>query len=63
MSKAFLDTNVLAYACDHDTPTKRDTAQRRLRQVASGVAPCISTQVLQEFYVVAEDLQAASPPL
>jgi predicted nucleic acid-binding protein len=61
MSKAFLDTNVLAYACDQDTPAKRDAARALLRQVASGVAPCISTQVLQEFYVVATGKLSIAP--
>ena len=53
MSKVFLDTNVLAYASDSDAPVKQRVARDLLRELASDVPPCISTQVLQEFYVTA----------
>ena len=47
--KAFLDTNVLVYLFDHDSPAK----QRRARAVleAEGSSAAVSTHVLQEFYV------------
>lgn len=51
MSKAFLDTNVLVYASDMDQPAKRDAARALMRQCAQDLPPCISTQVIQEFYV------------
>jgi len=47
--RAFLDTNVLVYLFDRDTPAK----QRRAREVleTEGGSAAVSTQVLQEFYV------------
>lgn len=53
MSKAFLDTNVLAYACDSDQPEKQAKARELLRRGTGPLANVISTQVLQEFYVTA----------
>ncbi len=53
MSKIFLDTNVLVYACDQDEPGKRDTARDLLRNHDEDTSFCISTQVLQEYYVAA----------
>jgi predicted nucleic acid-binding protein len=53
MPKVFLDTNVLVYACDQDNPEKQAKARSLLRLHAAGDPPCISTQVLQEFYVAA----------
>lgn len=51
MPKVFLDTNVLAYACDADQPEKRDQARALLQKISRGTPPCVSTQVLQEFFV------------
>ena len=51
MAKSFLDTNVLVYACDQDTPAKKAMAQALLRDRPPDESLCISTQVLQEFYV------------
>ena len=51
MAKSFLDTNVLVYACDQDTPAKKTMAQALLRDRPRDESLCISTQVLQEFYV------------
>lgn len=53
MSKAFLDTNILGYACDLDAAEKRPLARDLIRQLTTRSAACISTQVLQEFYVTA----------
>lgn len=51
--RVFIDTNVLVYADDVDAGEKRDRAQAVLRDaIASGQA-VLSTQVLQEFFVVA----------
>ena len=61
MSKVLLDTNVLVYALDADAGEKQKTARRLLREVASkGV---VSTQVLQEFYVVATRKLGVAPNL
>ena len=53
MAKAFLDTNVLAYAADRRNPEKQGIARRLLRDRAKAQTGVISTQVLQEYYVVA----------
>lgn len=50
--RAFLDTNILLYADDLDAGDKRRTAQRILRKVVSAGEGVVSTQVLQEFFVV-----------
>lgn len=45
----FVDTNVLVYAFDDDSPDKQDTARRLLRDRADQLL--LSAQVLGEFYV------------
>jgi predicted nucleic acid-binding protein len=61
MSKVFLDTNLLVYAMDADAGGKREAARRLLRGAAGlGV---VSTQVLQEFYVVATRKLGVEPAL
>lgn len=47
-AERFLDTNVLVYFFDRDEP---ETA-RRSREILAGAGNVVSTQVLQEFYVV-----------
>jgi len=49
--RSFLDTNVLVYRFDRDEPQKRAVAERLLDDAAPG-SLVLSTQVLQEFYVV-----------
>lgn len=52
--RVFLDTNVLAYAADHGEAVKRARAIDLLRAIGTGtIHAVISTQVMQEFYVVA----------
>ncbi len=53
MSNRFLDTNILVYACDLDQPAKRKAAREIMRRESGALPPCISTQVVQEFYVTA----------
>ncbi|HEX2223190.1 MAG TPA: PIN domain-containing protein [Thermoanaerobaculia bacterium] len=50
-ARVFLDTNVLVYLYDEDTPEKQARAARLLEEYGPGGAAFISTQVLQEFYV------------
>ncbi len=50
--RVFLDTNVLVYAYDRDEPDKRDRALSLLKSLAPEWQPIVSTQVLQELYVV-----------
>ncbi|HXX59869.1 MAG TPA: PIN domain-containing protein [Candidatus Sulfotelmatobacter sp.] len=49
----FVDTNVLVYAHDRSETTKQSVAQRLLERLWTDRAGTLSTQVLQEFYVVA----------
>ena len=53
MSKAFLDTNVFVYAIDESDPRKHEIARRVIETVADAGEAVVSTQILQEFYVVA----------
>lgn len=50
--KYFFDTNVLVYLFDADSPDKRKTARALFQAHASAGDILLSTQVLQEFYVV-----------
>jgi predicted nucleic acid-binding protein len=49
----FVDTNVLAYAHDRSEPRRHGIAKAMLDALWRDRAGVISTQVLQEFYVVA----------
>jgi predicted nucleic acid-binding protein len=49
----FVDTNVLVYAHDRSERTKQPVAQEILEALWSSRTGTTSTQVLQEFYVVA----------
>lgn len=47
----FIDTNVLVYANDRSSPDKQRRAREIITEAFSGRLGCISTQVLQEFFV------------
>ena len=51
--KAFLDSNVLAYAQDKDSPDKRKISRKLIEELGRSGDGVISTQVMQEFYVAA----------
>ena len=53
MSKVFLDTNILVYALDRDEQEKQSACRAILRQLQDDNRAVISTQVMQEFFVVA----------
>jgi len=53
MSRIFLDTNILVYMFDADAAEKQTQAQHLFDEAASNDRIVISTQVLQEFYVIA----------
>ena len=61
MSKVFFDTNVLAYACDRDSPEKRRIACELIETGTRSGNMVISTQVLHEFYVTAVSKLRVSP--
>ena len=52
MPKGFIDTNVLVYQLDKRDPAKRDACRGLVRELVTRGEAVISTQVLQEFYVV-----------
>ncbi len=48
----FIDTNILVYAHDQDAGDKYRMAKEKVRQLwQRPIAPAVSVQVLQEFYV------------
>lgn len=49
----FVDTNVLVYAHDRSETRKQPLAEKLLEQLWASRTGSLSTQVLQEFYVVA----------
>ena len=49
--KSFVDSNVLVYLFDQDTPRKKAAAQQLLQTEGAAGNILLSTQVLQEFYV------------
>ena len=53
MSKIFIDTNIFVYTLDKEEPQKRKQARKTLKRLVEGHNPVVSTQVIQEFYVVA----------
>lgn len=62
---AFVDTNVLVYAHDTSDPAKQARARAVLEDLWANGTGLLSTQVLQEFYVVATGKQriAMAPAL
>src|SRR6056297_1158977 len=50
--RTFFDTNVLVYLFDEDYPEKKAQAQHLLKKETENGRILLSTQVLQEFYVV-----------
>jgi len=53
VSKIFIDTNIFVYTLDKEEPQKRKQARKTLKRLVEGHNPVVSTQVIQEFYVVA----------
>ena len=51
--RVFVDTNIFLYAEDDDAPVKRDRAREVLAPLISSGRAVVSTQVLQEYFVVA----------
>jgi predicted nucleic acid-binding protein len=58
----FVDTNVLAYAHDRSETRKQPVAQARLEELWRERTGVLSTQVLQELYVVATRKLATPMP-
>lgn len=53
MSKIFIDTNIFVYALDKADPEKQARARSLLKELQDNRSGVLSTQVFQEFYVVA----------
>jgi predicted nucleic acid-binding protein len=53
MSKVFIDTNILVYALYSKDRKRKQQARSRLKELEKENSGVLSTQVLQEFYVVA----------
>lgn len=51
--RRFLDTNILVYADDLEAGAKRDRARDLVAEALSSGEGVVSTQVLQEFFVIA----------
>ena len=60
-ARTFVDTNVLAYAHDASDPAEQAIAREVLEELWADRSGVLSTQVLQEFYVVAT--RKFDPPL
>lgn len=61
--RVFFDTNVLVYLFDRHTPDKQATAKAVFDREAGAGRLVLSTQVLQEFYVIAtRKLKLPVPP-
>lgn len=61
--RRFLDTNILIYADDADAGAKRDTAREILRDAITSGEGVVSTQVLQEFFVISTKKLGVEPAL
>ncbi|MGA7877556.1 MAG: PIN domain-containing protein [Desulfoferrobacter sp.] len=61
--RSFFDTNVLVYLFDEDASAKKARAQLLLQEEVEAGRATLSTQVLQEFYVVVTRKLAKPLPL
>lgn len=52
MSKIFIDTNIFVYTIDNYNPGKKSKCRKLLKNIVKNHKAVISTQVIQEFYVV-----------
>ena len=59
--RVFLDTNILIYCADRGDPARQQHCRHLVRTLRSRHRAVISTQVLQEFYVVATRKAGVDP--
>ncbi len=50
--KTFVDTNILIYSLDNNYPDKQKISRKKLSMLGKSKTGVISTQVMQEFYVI-----------
>ena len=63
MSKVFLDTNILIYTLDSYDLAKQERCRSLLRKFQGNNRGVISTQIMQEFYVVATKKLSVKPQI
>lgn len=63
MDRVFLDTNILVYADDRDSPEKQVIALNLIQDCFTRHNGVISTQVLQEYFVAATRKLGVSPEI
>ncbi len=63
MDRIFLDTNILVYADDQDSPEKQAAAIQLIGECFTSRKGVISTQVLQEYFVAATRMLGVSPEI
>ena len=63
MSKIFVDTNILVHSLQSRDPKLKQRARLRLKDLEKRHQGVISTQVMQEFYVVATKKMGVDPLL
>jgi len=61
MSKIFVDTNILIYSIDQFDPIKQKKCRSLLKILTDDFQGVISTQVMQEFYVITVKKFGADP--
>jgi len=59
--KSFLDSNILLYAVDKSNPSKRQRARAVLKELIKSGNGVVSTQVAQEFFVIATKKLGVDP--
>jgi len=61
MSKMFLDTSILIYSLDSSNPRKKTISRKYLRKCTEENCGVISTQILQEFFIVSTRKMGVEP--
>ena len=61
MNKIFIDTNILVYSIDKNSPEKQKKSRALLRSLKGQQSGVLSTQVIQEFYVASIKKLSADP--
>lgn len=61
VSKIFIDTNILVYTLDTSDKIKHERSRQVLQKIIDKHHPVISTQIINEFYVVAVKKLNADP--
>ena len=59
--RTFLDSNILLYAVDKADPSRRQTARTVLKDLVKSGLGLVSTQVAQEFFVIATKKLGVGP--